>query len=64
MKKFYLYVFTHGEMKLFGRFDIDSERYVHHPDGDKIPLEDYGDYVISDTKMTPEAAWEYWYELA
>lgn len=55
-KYFYLYVFIHGEMKFFGRYFIDNNRMVHYPDGDTIPLEDFGDYVVSTDKMSPETA--------
>ena len=55
MKK-YLYTFPRANAKSHGKVEIDIRGCVNG----ETPLEDFGDYLLTDTEITPEAAFEKW----
>ena len=55
MKK-YLYTFPRANVKSHGIVEIDKNGWV---DGE-FPIEDFGDYLLTDTELSPDEAFEKW----
>lgn len=58
-----LYVFSHGEMKNFGKCIINDDNYAFtkgNPEG--IPIEDFGDYLLTEKEVSPDEAFDIFME--
>lgn len=65
MEKRYLYVFYNGEMHkkivklLPDRYVVEIDENDNQID-EPIPLEDYGDYLLTENNLTEEEAFKEW----
>ena len=54
--KYHLYVFSAGEFRYRGHHVISPDGYI-----DDVPIEDFGDFLLSAEPLTPQQAWDnYW----
>jgi hypothetical protein len=59
MKKANLWTFNGGHIKNHGLVDIDENGFV----GGEFPIEDFGDYLLTIDRLSPENAYDRYCKL-
>lgn len=52
-----------GDVRRYENFKLLPDRYISVNDNEPLPIEDYGNYLLTDEKLTDSEAWEKWLNL-